>query len=152
MDVSDVMAAIAERLRALPDVTVYYPAPNAIAASPAIVVMDGNSEGPSVYERTFSGQEVGARITVRILVKSHRDRPREATRIDRLVPQVLDALDPAGTGVANDLLPGLPDHLDRIWDRATVVRGSTEEYAGEYCYAADIGLDPLFTRTPQEIV
>lgn len=156
MDTPDVMHAIANRLDSLKAVLgvagVAYPAPNSIPASPYIVLLDGNTEGPSVYQRGFDGHEVQARITIRILVKSHKDWPREASRIDALIAPVLDALDPSmHGGSANHILTDLDGHLDRIWDRATVIRGSTEEYAGEFCYAADIGLDPYFTRTPQEI-
>jgi hypothetical protein len=156
MDTPDIMHAIAEYLDSLKATLgiegVAYPAPNSIPASPYVVLLDGNTEGPSVYERMFNGQEVQARITIRILVKSQKDRPREASRIDTLIAPVLDALDPQKHGgSANHILTGDDlGHIDRIWDRATVVRGSTEEYAGEFCYAADIGLDPYFRRQPGE--
>jgi hypothetical protein len=155
MDTPDIMHAIAAHLDSIKGTLgiagVAYPAPNSIPASPYVVLLDGNTEGPSVYERMFDGHEVQARITIRILVKSQRDRPREASRIDTLIGPVLDALDPQKHGgSANHILTGLTGHLDRIWDRATVVRGSTEEYAGEFCYAADIGIDPYFRRQPGE--
>lgn len=159
IDLPDVMRAIAARLRAtIPGLYqdsfggVQYPAPNSIPGSPYIVILDGAQAGPTTVRRTLDGHEVQGRITVRILVKTQKDRPREASRIDALITPVLDALDPViHGGSANHVLPTLDGHIDRVWDDATVIRGSTEEYAGEFCYAADIGLDPFFTRTPQEI-
>lgn len=153
MDMPDLLAAIAERIRQVPGVAgASYPQLDTVPASPWVMVIDGNQAGPTIYRRSYDGHEVQGRVTIRILVKSQKDRPREATKIDTIVGPILDALDPAiAGGVANELLPGLPGTLDRIWDEATVVRGSTEDYAGEHCYAADIGLDPLFRREPQEI-
>lgn len=152
MDTPQIMAAIAARIAEIPGVAgASYPSLNSIPASPWVMVLDGSQAGPSVYQRSMDGQEVRAQVTIRILVKSHKDRPREASKIDSLVAPILDALDPRQYGgVANAVLTDLDGHLDRIWDTATVVRGSTEEYAGEFAYAADIGIDPYFRREPGE--
>lgn len=153
MDTPDLLKAIARRVAQVPGVAgASYPELNAVPASPWVMVIDGNQDGASVVEREFDGQTVRARITIRVLVVSQKDRPREATKIDTLVTPILDALDPAALGVApNELLPGLPATLDRIWDTASVVRGSVEQYAGQFCYAADIGIEAQFRREPQEI-
>lgn len=154
MDMPELMAAIAARISQVPGIEgASYPSLNNVPRSPWVMVLDGNPEGPTSYRRVMNNeQEVSGRITVRILVKSQKDRPREASKIDSLIAPILDALDPARYGgSANNILPTLDDHLDRIWDGATVTRGNTEQYAGEFCYAADIGLDPFFTREPQEI-
>lgn len=154
MDLSDVMTAIAAHLDdakgTLGIAGASYPQLNTVPASPYVMVLDGSSAGPTTYERGMDGHHVTGRVTIRVLVKSHKDTPREASRIDGLIAPILDALDPVlYGGSANHVLDTLTDHLDRIWDTATVVRGATEEYAGEFCYAADIGIDPAFTRTPE---
>lgn len=155
MDMPEVWMAVANRIAKVPGVMgASYPQLNEVPASPWVMVIDGNAAGPTTIRRGMNGlQEVSGRGTIRILVKSQADRPREATKIDSLITPILDALDPGLLGGnANALLPELSDTLDRIWDDVAIVRGKTLEYSGEFCYAADIGIDPFFTREPQEIL
>jgi len=146
MDTPELMRAIAKRLSQVPGVAgSYYPALNQVPVSPCVFVIDGSAAGPTVIHRDMrKGAEHLPMITVRILVKSQKDRPREATKIDSLIDPILDAL----SAPIREMFVGLSGHVARIWDTATVTRGHTFEYSGEFCYAADIALNPKFHRVP----
>jgi hypothetical protein len=104
------------------------------------VIDNANSEGQVWF----------GRFTVRILVPSQRETPREESRIDSLVAPVVDAFDCRGwEGHIMDILPSVQGHVDAIRP-IHVVRGETE-YAGQYCYAADAVFEAQFTRYPERI-
>ena len=132
-----------------------YPALNHVPESPWVMVIDGSSQGPSIVLPLSGAQEdVTPRITIRILVKSQQDRPREATRIDGLTTAIRDALNPSPYGGrVSRVLPGLGGKVNRMWSQVLITRGATTEYGGDFCYAADMTIDPNFFRvvTPLEV-
>lgn len=153
MDVPELMTSIATRLRLVPGlVEVYYPKPNTIAKSPCAVLIDGGGQGgPTVYRQDMRRHLVLPHITIRVLVKSLKQTPREESRLDELVPRIIGALDPvAAGGSVSAILPGLSGHVDRLWSEVQVFRGETD-YAGEVCYAADIVIDPKFHSTAYQL-
>jgi hypothetical protein len=112
------------------------------------MVIDGSQEGVSAARPDNGPRElVLPLITIRILVKSQQDRPREATKIDALTTAIRDALNPSAYGGrVSKILPGLPVKIDRLWTQALIRRGHTTEYSGDFCYAADMTIDPKFHR------
>jgi hypothetical protein len=150
MDTPDLMKAIAARIALVPGVEgASYPSLNHVEKSPWVMVIDGSAQGLSTAEPAGGVREVVvAMITIRILVKSQMDRPREATKIDALTTAIRDALNPIPYGGrVSRILPGLPGKVDRMWSRVLITRGQTTEYGGDFCYAADMTIDPSFHRT-----
>ena len=150
MDTPDLMAAIATRIAQVPGLAgASYPALNQVPESPWAFVIDGGVAGPSTVKHDMRGEEVLPIITIRLLVKSLKERPREAAVLDGLTTTVRDALNPLSYGGrVTAVLPDLPGKVDRLWTQVLITRGSTTEYAGEHCYAADLTIDPKFHRKP----
>lgn len=150
MTVNDLCRAIAIRLGQVPGVAyASYPEQNKVPASPCVFVIPEAGTGPSVTKIDTRRQLEQPLITIRILVKSLKETPREKSRIDALIDPIKDALDPvAFGGSVNSMFVGLDGHVDRLWSQVLITRGTTEDYAGEFCYAADLVIDPKFHRTP----
>lgn len=154
MDVAEVMSKMAARLNQIPGLTggAHYPKPKNLPPSPCIVITDGGAiAGQSdISFASTEGQLWHDRITVHILVGYQGESQEEESRIDPLVPKVVDAFDPRSWGgVVADALPGLSGHIDSLYPSQRG-RGTTT-YAGDPCYVAMIVFDAYYARTPELI-
>lgn len=147
MDIPDVMASIATRIAQIPTLPgASYPALDRVPQSPWAMVRQSPQQ-PTRYVKARAGKvQVLPMIEVVLLIVSDLNKPREEARLDPLIGQVLDALSLGPDGDSYGvLMPDLPDHLDRVWDDATVQRG-TMTWGKQECYAAAITVNPLFYR------
>jgi hypothetical protein len=147
MDVPDLMAAYATRVRLIPDFAgVSYPIRDTVPASPWAMIKQSDQQA-TIYEKQAGRQVVMPFIDIVILVKSQEETPREQTKIDTLVTPVLDLFD-ANTvgGNINAAFPDLPGPIDRVWLNATVQRFAVNWGSSGFCYAARITLDSQFRR------
>lgn len=147
MDVPDLMAAYAGRVRLLPALAgVSYPVENRVPASPWAMVKQSDQR-PTEYEKQAGRQLVRAFIDIVVLVESQEETPREQTKIDTLVTPILDLFDAnAVGGNINNAFPDLPEPIDRVWLNATVQRYVSNWGQTGFCYAARITLDSTFKR------
>jgi len=147
MDVPDLMAAIATRIRLVPGIAgVSYPMENRVPHSPWVMVKQSDQR-LTVYEKQAGRQVVHSFIDAIVLVKSQEETPREQTRIDTLVTPILDLFDVNAVGDNINLaFPELPGPVDRVWLNATVQRYASNWGSTGFCYAARITLDAQFKR------
>ncbi len=143
--VPDLMTAMVARLNLLPLLAGASRPDNDFPESPWAFVRESH-QTPTRYEKARAGEQVVyPMIDVVILVKSQAEQPREETRIDPLVNQVLDLFDVNAYGTVNDMMPSLSGHVDRVWHEAPVVRGAIKWGAFE-CFGAIITMDAKFHR------
>ena len=151
MNVNALCAAIAKRIGEVPGIAYAgYPEQNRLPASPCVFVVPEANNLQSVVRKDMKRHLELPMITIRVLVRSNAETPREKSRIDALIDPIIDALDPvAFGGSVNSMFVGLSGHVDRLWSQVLVTRSWTDVYAGEFCYVADLVIDPKFHRTPE---
>lgn len=151
MTIEDVLTAIATRLKDIPELhdRVFWPQPNSITTSPTAIVINGAPQlGPSAIDRKVDVQEWRPNFTVRVLVDTNGEAPRERALLVRYLSLIVDALHHGAHGInLARLFPSLPRPLKSLTYQ-NYLEGEVQYNASQKCYALDVYFTASFERQP----